>query len=343
MRSSRKVHVTAAVGLAIILFCLLLAAGPAYAAGTTSGTPIKNQAITTYQDVNSNSYTAKSNWVQVNVTSVYGVDITCSVADNQNATPNLMIYYPCTIQNISNDHATFNLTTALTSTGGTWDVALFYDANGDLQHQDTEAATTTTGDLGPDGTYKVMLGVKMQPLSPNGSSSTVTLTATGTAAASSATKSLQRTSLGQAPAVSVIKKVRNITHPGTPPGFVDNGLTAVPYDVLEYQVTVSNGGSIKATNVVLTDALDAHVNYVRDSLYAGTNIAGGNLAGNLKKTESDQGDDAVCASDPCATGIFSGNTVTFNIGTGATEVAPAKGGSLDPGATVYLYYQVKVQ
>jgi uncharacterized repeat protein (TIGR01451 family) len=329
MKGSGQLKMAMVLGLALTVFCLL--ADQAQAAYTPVGTPISNQASTSYTDVNSNPYTALSNVLIVTVSSIFKVDIACNPVDF--ATPNLMVYFGCTITNNGNDKNTFSLTPSATNG---WESAVLFDANGNGTFENGEAATASTGELAALATYKVLVGVKMPTSVGDNTTTVASLTATGTGAGSGATATYTKTVTGQKPVVSLAKKVRNVTAAGS---FLDIGVTAKPTEVLEYQVKVTNGGSSKANSVVLTDVLDSHVNYLAGNLYAGSNDTGGNKPGNLLKTEN--GGDADCSDDVCATAAYNGtNTVTFRIGKGATE---AIGGSLDPGKIVYVYYQVTVQ
>lgn len=329
MKGSGQFKTAAVLALSLIIVCLL--AAPAQAGYTPVNTPIKNQASTSYTDVNNNPYSALSNELIVMVSSIFKVEITCTPVDY--ATPNIMVYFGCTVTNTGNDKNTFTLTPGATNG---WDSAVLFDANGDGSFQTGEASTTTTGELNALGTYKVLVGVKMPTTVGDNTTTVASLTATGTGAGSGATVTYTKTVTGQKPVVSLQKKVRNVSQNVLT--FADINVTARPTETLEYQVRVYNGGSSKANSVVLTDLLDSHVAYNPGTLYAGSNDAGGNKTGNELKT--DGGGDLQCPDDVCATGSVSGNTVTFRIGKGATEAA---GGSLDPGKIVYVYYQVTVQ
>jgi len=54
-----------------------------------------------------------------------------------------------------------------------------------------------------------------------------------------------------------VKNVRNVTTAGP----FDNTATAAPNQELEYRITVINSGSSQASNLVLSDPLDANTGY----------------------------------------------------------------------------------
>lgn len=90
-----------------------------------------------------------------------------------------------------------------------------------------------------------------------------------------------------------------------------NGPPFVPGDVVQYSISLSNTGNDSANNVVITDALTSNVTFVPGSLVV---VSGPNAGA---KTDAPNDDQA---------GI-SGNTITFNAGTGATGTA---GGTITP-------------
>lgn len=326
-----------ALALAGALVCLLLQGGTAHATGTPKGTTISNSATTNYSDINSNSYTATSNSVSVSVTAIYRVELTCG--EDQSGNSGSTVYYPCTITNTSNDTDTF----ALSATSD-WGPAVFYADNGagggtpnDGIHTSGETtSTTTTGALAADATYKFFLAVPIPPGTANALNKPATVTATGSADAAPDDKSVTVTTTAKAPALTVVKKVRNFSTSGA---FADSA-SARPEQELEYQVQVTNNGALQAKSVMLYDTLDAELDFVSGSLRAGS-AATYDGAGNSAKSDTTSGD-AACGADSCATGNFNSTSrkVTFYLGTTATE---GGGGNLNTSSTVYVYYHVKVK
>lgn len=320
--------------MVLILMGVLVSSSRVYAVGTLAGTTISNTASISYQDAGANNYSATSNTVNVTVSSVYTVSVTC--AANLNANSNSTAYYACTLTNTGNASNTFALSAA--SVPG-WTTSLYVDANNDGIHDAGETTVTaSTGAIAADGTYKFFMAVTVPAGTANGTTSVGTLTVTGSGDAGAGDDTtVARTTTAQAPALSVSKKVRNVTATGA---FAAAGVTAKPAEVLEYQVQVTNGGAVQATNVVLTDVLDANITYVAGSLWVGSDGGTYNGAGNANKTDAAAGD-AACGADACGAANYNGGskTVTFYLGNTSNETT---GGTLNTTSTVYVYYRATV-
>ena len=102
-----------------------------------------------------------------------------------------------------------------------------------------------------------------------------------------------------------------------------NGGQVLPGDILEYTLTLGNTGTDAAVNVVLTDPIPAGTTYVPGSLQ----ITDGANAGAL----TDAGADDV--------GEFTGTSVVYRLGTGATATA---GGKLALGESTTVVFRVQV-
>jgi len=303
-----------------------------------AGTVINNQASATFQDVNANSFTSLSNNTTVTVTSVYTVSVT-SPADAVGGS-NTVVYYPYTVTNTGNDNNTFTLTAA---TGGalpaSWTATIYFDANGDGVHQAGETTVTgSTGVLVAGGTYKFFVGVTIPLNTPNGSQDDTTLNVNGTGAGAAATAQDNVVTTAQAPNLSIVKAVRDVTT-ATAFGVSVNARTN---DILEYRLTVNNAGAIAASAVVMTDPDHTWTTYVPGTIYIGSNGTQSNGAGNVLQDDNNTigGGEVPCAIDACGFGnATAGGLVTANLGTSATELV---GGNLAPGSTVYVYFQVRV-
>jgi len=318
---------------AFLLVALLLPVSTALAA--PAGTLITNQATATFQDANANSFTSLSNTTTVTVISVYTVSVT-SPPDAAGGS-NTVVYYPYTVTNTGNDNNTFTLTAATGSAlPGSWTATIYFDANGDGVHQAGETTVTgSTGLLLPSGAYRFFVGVTIPLNTPNGSQDDTTLNVNGTGPGAAATAQDNVVTTAQAPNLSVVKDVRNVTTAGSF-GATANAATA---EVLEYRLTVTNGGAIAATAVVLTDPDHTWTTYVANSIYIGSNGATSNGAGNVLQDDNNTGGET-CAVVVCGIGsATAGGLITANLGTGATELV---GGNLAPGSTVYVYFQVRV-
>ena len=335
------------IGVALVLFGLFLTAIPAQAVGTAAGTTISNTASIAYQDAAANSYTATSNTVDVTVSSVFTVSVSCAV--NQSAPSNSTAYYACTLTNTGNASNTFALSVA--SVPG-WTTGLYADdgvGGGTLNdgiHQAGETTVTaSTGAIVADATYKFFMAATVPSGTANGTTSVSTLTVVGSGDAGVGDDTtVARTTTAQAPALTVSKKVKNFT---TTPGggaasFVASGVTAKPGETLEYQVLINNGGAIQATSVVLQDALDTNVNYVAGSLWVGSDNSANNGGTNANKNDAAAGD-AACAVDACGAASYAAGTpnkVWFYLGNTANETT---GGTLASASSVYAYYKVTVK
>ena len=102
-----------------------------------------------------------------------------------------------------------------------------------------------------------------------------------------------------------------------------NGGQVLPGDILEYTLTLGNTGTDAAVNVVLTDPIPAGTTYVPGSL----RITDGANAGAL----TDAGADDVAE--------FTGTSVVYRLGTGATATA---GGKLALGESTTVVFRVQI-
>jgi uncharacterized repeat protein (TIGR01451 family) len=334
MKPSIRESATAVV-FTIILACtsLLVAALPTQAAThTPANSTISNTATVTYNDDYTNSYSASST-VTVTVLAVYEASLSCTPASDVGFL-NKTTYYTCTITNIGNADNTFALGVSVVGTGT---ASLIADSNGNGSHDSGEVTTTnTSGVVAADGTHKFFVAVAIPGTAANGQTNKATVSISGTDSGAGDDKTFDVTTTVQAPVLNVTKKVRNTST--LPPGTFADSCTAKPTDVLEYQVKVTNGGSIQAKNVKLVDTLNVNLTYVADTLFAGAdpNTSAANAP---HKSDTTTGD-ATCGSDACGAANQSGGTVTFFLGNGATEIA---GGTLQPSSTVYVYYSVTVK
>lgn len=304
---------------------------------TAAGTTITNTATVNYSDGSGNSFSATGS-VSVTVDPVYFVTVACTTA-NQSAPSNTTVYYACTVTNSGNDSNTYALTAS--ATNGWGNPTLYHDLGVVGTYEGgTDVVTASTGSITAGTTYNLLVAVAIPANTPNGTTSEFTLNAVGSADAGAGDDgNVKRTTTAQAPAITVTKKVRNVTT-NTPAGAYSTGpINAKPGETLEYQVTVINNGTITATAVILTDPLNSsYLTYEPGSLYSGANTPN---SGNTHNT--DAVGDETCAANVCATAKINAGTVTFAIGNGATDAAIPVGGTFTTGSTIYLYYQAKVQ
>jgi uncharacterized repeat protein (TIGR01451 family) len=295
--------------------------------------PITNVATATFRDANANIFTALSNTTTVTVTSVYTVSVTSP--PNASGGQNTVVYYPYTVTNTGNDNNTFTLD-AVTGSAlpNNWAATIYFDADASLTFTAGDTITASTGLLAPAGIYRLLVGVAIPLTAPNGAQDDTTLNVNGTGAGAAATAQDNVVTVVVAPNLSVVKDVRNVTTAGA------FGLTAnaVPAQILEYRLTVNNGGDAAATAVVLTDPDHTWTTFVSGSIWIGSNGATSG-APNVNQDDNNTGAET-CAVAVC--GIANGSAggpITAFLGNGATETL---GGSLPPATTVYVYFQVRV-
>lgn len=327
---------------AAALLSLLCALWPAsaHAQGTPSGTVISSQASMTYTDANNNSYTALSNTVTATVTSVFSVLMTC--ASDQSANSNTTAFYACTVTNNGNAPNTFALAG---NSQHAWVTALYADdgagaggtASDGIHTSGETNVTASSGSIDADTSYKFFLAVTVPSGTVNGGTSVSTLTATGSGDSGTADNiTVTVTTTAKAPALTVEKRVRNFTLSGS----FNTTASAKPAETLEYQVRVTNNGTVDATGVALQQNIDSNLSFVAGSLWVGP-AATFNGSGNANKSDGNTGD-GDCGVEMCGAANYRADLtkVTFHLGSGATEAA---GGTLTTSASIYVYYRVTVK
>ncbi len=340
MDHKRYPSLSGALLLAVLLL-MFVVPDWAEASGTAAGTNITNQASATYSDANNNSYSANSNTVTTTVNSVYTVSV--NTPADQSGNSNTTVYYAYTVTNTGNDTNTFALSAASGSGGNSWTVTLYADdgagggvANDGIHQAGETNVTNSTGALAADATYKFFMAVTIPAGTADGQTDDSVLTITGSGDSGSGDDTSDTvTTTARAPGLSITKNVRNVTSGGS----FGTTATADPGDTLEYRLTVTNSGSVTATNVVLTDNDNAYTTYTSGSIWIGSNGTTYNGSGNTNMTDSTSGD-SNCSTDACGAANADGSgNITAYLGNGATESA---GGSLGVGSTVYVYFRVTV-
>ncbi len=335
---SRKRSIGFAGMMLLTAFILIMFAAAVYATGTPAGTNITNQASAAYQDASSNSYSANSNTVTTTVTSVYTVSVNAPA--NQSGNSNTIVYYAYTVTNTGNSSNTFALSAASGGGGNTWTATLYADdgfgggtANDGVHQSGETNVTSSTGSIAQDATYKFFVAVTIPANTANGQTddSVLTVTGSGDPGAGDDTSDTVTTT-AQAPVLSITKNVRNVTASES----FNTTATADPGNTLEYRIQVTNGGSVTATSVVLTDSDHTNTTYKAGNLRIGSSTT---CASNALKTDTSSGDSA-CGTDACGAGNFDGSgNLTAYLGNSADE---STGGSLAVSSTVYVCFQVTV-
>jgi uncharacterized repeat protein (TIGR01451 family) len=258
----RKIFAT----LAVLLLLAVIAAPPAMAAGTPSGTAISNQAYADYKDANGNAMTrVYSNTVTVTVSQVAGVSTTPATAAN-NAVAGTNIAYPVIITNTGNGADTITL--AASTSSGT--VTIYKDDNGDGVWQSATETTvvTDTGALAADAGFKAFAVVAVPAAAANGSTITTTLTGTTTwSAPAVATATSTFTTTVQTAVMTVSKYV---VDPASNTTLVTS---AKPGDIITYMVTAANSGASSSYDLIYSDLIPANTTYVAGSMKAGASAS----------------------------------------------------------------------
>lgn len=333
MHAALKIIKCASVLTAVAMLSLF--PGQAHAVGTPTGTVIESQATMTYKDANLNSYTASSNTVSATVTSVFSVSLSC--AGDQSTNSNTTAYYACTVTNTGNASNTFTLSA---SSPPLWTTALYRDdgagggvANDGIHTAGEVTVTGSTGEIAADASYKFFVAATVPAGTANAATALTTLTVTGTGDGTGADDSSDTmTTTALAPALTVVKHLRNLTTSGS----FGESASAKPLQTLEYRLQVTNGGNVQATEVVLQETLNANLEYVAGTMRYGATAT---YSEGAAITDAASGDD-VCAAPECGTGAYSAGVITFRLGAGATEAA---GGALPTTKTVYVYFHAKVK
>ena len=261
----------------------------AFAVGTPAGTIIQNTATATFDDVNGNPLLPVSDDVTTIVAQVCGVDVSPSTG-SEAALAGSIAHYPVTITNTGNGDDTFDLTAV---SGNGYTTNIYFDANGDgiLDQSEIDAGPiTSTVQLPADGTYRVIVVVDIPAETPDGTTDTLTLTATSRFDPAACTDSGTYTTTVSASVLTIDKTV-DITN-------------ALPGDTITYTITYSNSGTAAVKDLVITDPIPAETTYVAGSI----------TLNGVSQTDA-AGDDQ---------GEFSANNVIVYVG----NVAPGESGTI---------------
>ncbi|MEO8169132.1 MAG: hypothetical protein ABI623_12845, partial [bacterium] len=237
--------------VALVFAALTLFSTNVFSAGTPAGTTISNQAHAAYRANNGQEMPpVSSNVVAVIVQQVGAVNITPLTA-SRSSQINTLVDYPSTVTNSGNgvDHL---LLTASSSHG--FGVTIYRDANGNGVLDPAELVAgpiTQTINLPADSTERIITRVTVpNNISLNGQTDVLTVTASSAYEPAATVGGTYTTTISSA-AMTFTKTVSNITPRGG--------------DRVTYTIAYSNSGSSPASNVVVTDVLNGHLNYVTSS------------------------------------------------------------------------------
>lgn len=247
--------------------------------------------------------------------------VTVSPPPDGTGAPGTVVNYPYTVTNVGNGNNAFAL--SVTGSSG-WNTALFADdghgggiaGDGVRQPGETQGCVTT-GVLAPGASHRFFLAVTIPETGSDGARGDSLLAVSG----EGASRTDQVSTSALAAVLSLSEGVRNLTRGGAFAASAD----AVPGDLLQYRMGVTNSGSAPATSVTIDSAIPPALAVAQESLYVSL---------------SSSGDAAPCAAAECGVATIRGGSIVAQLGQGATE---AVGGSLLPGKTIYLFFKAQVQ
>lgn len=220
----------------------------AFAVGTPAGTVIQSRSKVVYTTSSGLvSDTVFSNIVTVTVAQVAALNITPSSNAATTSSDSVFVAFPLTITNSGNGPDQFNLSS--TSSKG-WTNSFYFDANGDGALDAGEISngsiTQTSANISADAVYKIFIRIFVpRDASLNGLADTTSVIATSV---------FNNTKNNTAKVITTVQTA-NFSAAGT-------GLTVFPMnpnagDTITYSLTLTNNGSVSATNVLLTDLINA--------------------------------------------------------------------------------------
>jgi len=133
------------------------------------------------------------------------------------------------------------------------------------------------------------------------------------------------------PSLGIVKKSRNVTNPSA---FATTGTAAKPGEVIEYEITVTNGhATALASAVSITDSIPVYT-AILNGQYATNDVSVATSVGGVVTTVTA----TAAGADDVAT--VAAGVLTVNLGAGATS---AVGGTIAAGDSVVILYQITVQ
>lgn len=249
VRLGRSRWASLAFALCLVSLASILGAHWANATGTPAGTSISNQAVVTFKNSGGTDQPAvTSNVVTTTVAQAYGVDV-FTANTPQNVLPGTIVYYPITVTNTGNGQDNYDLTA--TGTEGAWTRTIYLDSNGNGVVDPGEPIVASTGTINADQSKKFVVAVSVPGSASNGTTDTMTVTATGVAPAP-ASDTASVTDVTNVTTGAVITGSKAAT-----PATIDPLAAAAASRTVTYTVNVTNTGGSGATAVVVEDTLPA--------------------------------------------------------------------------------------
>ena len=246
--------------------------------------------------------------------------VTVSAPPDGAGSPGSVVNYAYTVTNVGSADNVFAL--ALESSTG-WEGAIYADdgagggvAADGVRQGGENVASVSTGRLQPGASYRFFVAVTVPASGTDGVRADARLAVTGEGA--SGTDQVATSVL--APVVTVGESVRNLTQGGA----FAAGVNAVPGDLLQYRMSVTNSGSAPATSVSIDSPLPSGLSLV---------------PGTLRLSLVPEGEGVACPASDCG---WAGETATGIVarpGQGGTETS---GGTLLPGKSLYVMFRAQV-
>ncbi len=221
----------------------------ANAAGTPAGTVISSRATATYATITgAHTDTVYSAYVTFTVKQLAVVNV-LPASLSRNSGDGATVDFGLTVVNSGNGTDKFTLA-AVSSRG--WQILLYHDfnGNGSLDAADSSAgAITSTDSVKADSSFKIVARTIVPDNEAlNGVSDSTTVT------------SISQFDAAKNANTVLIAHVQTALISTTASLGVDN-VTPAPPGPITYTMSITNSGSIAATNVVLADKLDARLTY----------------------------------------------------------------------------------
>lgn len=253
---------TSKVFVATVLAVVLLGTTNAFAAGTASGTVIKNVASMTYRDLTGTLFPILySDTASVTVEQVAGVTLT-PTGSLQYSSDSMYVYFPHTVTNTGNGTDTYTMSSA---DSASWSPTILFDANGNGVWDSGEITTVPSiSGLAADSTYKIIVRLFVPNGVVSGKLDTIRTSATSSfnnsidPIASASVRDSIRTKVTQ---VALTKSNTNAT--------------PQPGQVITYTINYTNNGTGTAQGSTLVDSLDNNVTYNSDAVI---NSGGGSVS-----------------------------------------------------------------
>jgi uncharacterized repeat protein (TIGR01451 family) len=244
--------------MAIAISLILMAPSRGFAL-TPAGTVVGNQATATYQDAASNQFTAQSNLFTVTVSQVAGLSLTGNLS--RSGAPANEVQFPHTVTNPGNGTDTYNLTTATGGAVTLQSITIIRDDNGDGTANPGEPAITSVT-LNLNQTQMIVVRATIPNFAANGSSGTITLTATSTVGATPPTTFAVNTA--NVVTTAIISLAKSVS-----------ALTVNPSGTLDYTINYTNVGvaSTAGISVIINAGAPVLRHVVRDLISATTTFS----------------------------------------------------------------------